>query len=292
MHLALFVGVVVACATVAMAEVGEEPAPPATLALTTSTVKTTPITQIHPTKATTTTTAAPIIAIAMADAPKLADTTKAPTTTAAPKPAETTTTTTATTDTPKRWSRNPLLNTTTTEVPTTVIATTIAPPTTTVVTTKVPATTTTDKLTPTMIDKPRYRRSEPVITTTIKPKALLPTKPESNETLWFAATKSDDEWKNATFASERKHGENGTDEWEGADENREEITIAIIEKFERTTILHKEGPGTNETIVVIKKDDLVDAPKAEEKEKEADTDTDDDDDDDDDDLPKGASLII
>jgi len=132
-----------------------------------------------------------------------------------------------------------------------------------------------------------------MITTTVKPKALLPTKPDSNETLWFAATKSDDEWKNATFASERKHGENGTDEWEGADENREKITIAIVEKFERTTILHKEGPATNETIVVIKKDDLVDAPKAEEKEKEADTDTDDDDDDDDDDdLPKGASLII
>jgi len=268
MHLALFVGVVFACATVAMTEVGEQLPPTTTLAPTTST--------------------------AIADAPKLADTTKAPMTTVAPKLTETTTTT-ATTDTLKRWSRNPLSNTTTTEVPTTVIVTTIAPPTTTVVTTKVPATTTTDKLTPTTIDKPRYRRSEPVITAIIKPKELLPTKPESNETTpWFAATKSDDEWKNATFASERKHGENGTEEWEGADENRKEITVAIIDEFERTTILQQGGPATNETIIVIKEDEFVniDAPKAEEKEKEDDTDTDDDDDDDDDDLPKGASVSI
>jgi len=141
-----------------------------------------------------------------------------------------------------------------------------------------------------------------VITTAIKPKALLPTKPESNETtLWFAATKSDEEWKNATFAHEEKH------DWEAEDmilvgnETQEErnhrvtlIDLAIIEAWEKNeTTTHR--PATTETTIVIKKEEYfvdIDAPKEATIEKEVDTDSDDDDDDDDNDDDDDKSIII
>jgi len=126
----------------------------------------------------------------------------------------------------------------------------------------------------------------------VKTKSLTPTKIPTvlNETtVWMAEGKldddDDDELKNATFQRERKHGNDS--DWE---DNREDITIAIIEKFERTTLIHHEGPVANETrpaattttaapliITTDKKedDDFVDIKK---KEKEDDSDSDDDDD--------------
>jgi hypothetical protein len=248
-------------------------------------------------------------------------------TTDAPKRANTTTTTTITTSAlplttlkPVRYRRNPRSNATRTEIATTTtlpITTTKLELTTIDIDEKKSATpaaittttvellkhTTTDKITTTTRDVPRrYQRSVPVTTplpkestttTIIKTKEHSTIKPDLNET-WFAEGKLDEEWKNATFLREKKENENETD-WE---DNGEDLTIAIIEKYERSTIIHQEPKelenATTAAILTTTKDDKfvdITEPKLEKKEKK-DSDSDDDDDDDDDELPKGAVIII
>jgi hypothetical protein len=127
---------------------------------------------------------------------------------------------------------------------------------------------------------------------TEKTKPLLPTKPEEklNETVWMAEGKlngDDDEWKNATFQRQSKLGNDS--DWE---DDREDITIAIIEKFERTTLIHHEGPVANKTpaasttaapVLIIKTDKKKDEEFVEIEKKKKDDDSESDDDGDDDD---------